>query len=184
MIEASKTQSAGDQAKVMVSVAVPIAEAFRVFTEEIELWWRRGPRFRSAPGTSGLICIEPKLDGRVFESFTDEFGEAVVEIGRIKIWQPPARVLFDWRNVNFAPDEKTEVEVLFESVGAGTRVTVIHRGWRDIRADHPSRHGLSQAEFIRMIGMWWGDLLGNLRQQAVQIQVVTRATDAGLANGR
>lgn len=153
----------------MVSVAVPVAEAFRVFTEEIELWWRRGPRFRSAPGTSGLICLEPKLDGRVFESFTYGFGESVVEIGRIKVWQPPTRVLFDWRNVNFASDENTEVEVLFEAIGAGgagTRVAVIHRGWRDIRADHPSCHGLPQAEFIRMIGMWRGDLLGNLRQRA------------------
>ncbi|MBL8522763.1 MAG: SRPBCC domain-containing protein [Betaproteobacteria bacterium] len=160
------TMGSGDQAKAMVSVAVPIEEAFRIFTEEIELWWRRGPRFRSAPGTAGLICLEPKIDGRVFESFTDEFGETVVEIGRIKAWQPPTRLLLDWRNANFAPDEKTEVEVLFESSTTGTRVTVIHRGWRDIRADHPSRHGLPQAEFIRMVGMWWGDLLGNLRQKA------------------
>jgi hypothetical protein len=42
-------------------------------------------------------------------------------------------------------------------------VTVIHRGWSALREDHPSRHGLHGAEFVRMIGMWWGDLLSAYR---------------------
>ena len=38
----------GDQARVTVGVAVPPEEAFRVFTQEVDLWWRRGRRFRNA----------------------------------------------------------------------------------------------------------------------------------------
>ena len=74
---------AGDKATVTVTVPVDIAEAFRVFTEEIDLWWRRGRRFRNAPGDSGLIRLEPGAGGRVFESFGSGAGATVIEVGRI-----------------------------------------------------------------------------------------------------
>ena len=45
----------------------------------------------------------------------------------------------------------------FKPSATGTRVTVIHRGWSQLRSDHPVRHGLIGPEFIRMIGLWWGD---------------------------
>ncbi len=155
--------SAGDQARVTVGVQVAPAEAFRVFTEEVNLWWRRGRRFRNAPGEAGLVCIEPGVGGRVFESFDTAAGEQVVEMGQVLAWEPPHRLLLRWRAVNFAPGEQTEVEVLFKAVGAGTQVTVTHRGWAAIRADHPVRHGLDRAGFIRMMGLWWGDQLTTLR---------------------
>ena len=87
----------GDQARVTVTVAVPPAEAFRIFTQDIDLWWRRGRRFRNAPGERGLVCIEPGVGGRLFESFDTDDGERVVEIGRTRIWQPPQRLVFEWR---------------------------------------------------------------------------------------
>ncbi len=158
----------GDQARVTVSVAVPPEEAWRIFTTEIDLWWRRGRRFRSAPGERGLVALEPGVGGRVFESFATDAGEQVVEIGRIRDWQPPERLLFDWRAVNFAPHEWTEVEVSFQRTPGGTRVTVVHRGWSAIRADHPVRHGLDSAGFLRMMGLWWGDLLSSLRLQTAR----------------
>jgi hypothetical protein len=68
--------------------------------------------------------------------------------------------------VNFAPAEHTEVEVQFQPSPSGTRVTVVHRGWSKLRLDHPVRHGLSGTEFTRMIGLWWGELLTSLREQA------------------
>jgi uncharacterized protein YndB with AHSA1/START domain len=166
---------AGDQARVTVSVAVPPGEAFRIFTEEIDQWWRRGPRFRNtreASGERGMLCIEPKLGGRVFESIdADEGAEAdapprVIEIGRVSVWEPARRLVFSWRASNFAPVESTEVEALFEASPSGTRLTVTHRGWSALRADHPVRHGQEVAAFIRMMGTWWGDLLTSLREHA------------------
>lgn len=155
----------GDEARVSISLAVAPQRAFEVFTQEIDLWWRRGPRFRNARGDSGLIALEPGVGGRVFESFRRDAGEVVVEIGRTRVWEPPRRLVFAWRNVNFAPAEETEVEVLFEPSAAGTRVTVMHRGWSPLRPDHPARHGLQGAEFIRMNGMWWADLLRSLGER-------------------
>jgi uncharacterized protein YndB with AHSA1/START domain len=150
--------AAGDQAKVTITVEVNPTDAFAIFTEDINLWWRRGPRFRNTTGDHGIICIEPGLNGRLFESFKAEAGgEQAIEIGRVKVWDPPCRLLFEWRNSNFAPNEHTEVEVQFVPSALGTRVTVVHRGWREIRPDHPARHGLQDSEFIRMMGLWWGD---------------------------
>lgn len=151
----------GDRARVTVAVAVPPIDAFRVFTEQIGLWWRRGPRFRSAPGDGGLIALEPRLGGRVFESWTDARTreERVFEIGRITVWEPPRRLAFGWRGANFAPGEHTEVEVSFEPSAGGTQVTVTHGGFSSLRPDHPVRHGRAGADFSRELGRWWADLL-------------------------
>ena len=157
----SGAAGASDQATVTVTVAVNPDEAFLPFTRDINLWWRRGPRFRSAPGDKGIICVEPRLGGRVFESYNLDAaaggGERVVEVGRTKVWDPPNRLLFEWWLANFVPHEQTEVEVLFTPSSSGTRVTVVHRGWSHLRGDHPARHGLQSSEFIRMIGLWWGE---------------------------
>jgi len=161
--------SAGDEARATVSVALPPDEAFRVFTQEVNLWWRRGRRFRNAPGDAGIVCIEPGPGGRLFESFDTEAGEQVVQMGRTLVWDPPHRLLLQWRAANFAPHEHTEVEVLFKPVGASTHVTVVHRGWAAIRPDHPVRHGQPVPAFIRMMAMWWGDQLGTLRLVAAGV---------------
>ena len=34
----------GDRARVSVAVAVDAPTAFAIFTQEIDLWWRRGAR--------------------------------------------------------------------------------------------------------------------------------------------
>ncbi len=157
----------GDVARVTVGVAVPPAECFRLFTEEIDLWWRRGRRFRNTPGERGIVALEPREGGRVFESFEGPAGPVVVEIGRITAWQPAQRLVFEWRAVNFAPHERTEVEVLFQGTRSGTQVTLIHRGWAAIRPDHPVRHGLNVPAFIGMMGRWWGDQMSSLRLRAM-----------------
>ncbi len=154
---------AGDQVKVSVSVAVEPSVAFQVFTEEIDLWWRSGLRFRVAGKNRGIIHLEPRVGGRLFESFETHAGTRVFVTGNVTAWEPPARLVFEWRGVNFAPGEKTEVEVTFERSGDETVVTVVHRGWSAIRGDHPVRHGLDVAGFLRMNGLWWGDLMSSFR---------------------
>lgn len=156
----------GDQAKVTVTVDVDPTLAFDLFTREINLWWRRGPRFRNAMDDRGIIAIEPGVGGRVFESFDDGHAEHVIEIGRALVWDPPRRLVFQWRNSNFAPGEHTEVEVEFQPSASGTRVTVIHRGWSLLRTDHPARHGLIGSDFSRMIGLWWSDQMTSLRMHS------------------
>ena len=166
----------GDQARVMVSVAVPPKSAFEIFTAEIDQWWRRGPKFRHAGTRRGFIHIEPRVGGRIFESIEGEGGSTVIEVGRVSVWQPPERLVFSWRNANFAPDERTEVEVEFAPSPNGTSVTVTHRGWSSLRDGHPARHGLVGAEFSRMIGLWWGEQLSSLRELVQDSDSRSKAT--------
>jgi hypothetical protein len=166
----------GDSATVTVFVAVTPEDAFEVFTKEIDLWWKQGPKFRIAGRRRGQLHFEGGVGGRLFESFTaaSQVSSATrtIEVGHITAWDPPARLEFEWRGVNFAPDEKTVVEVRFEAMGRGTNVTVQHRGWSALRDDHPVRHGNVGADFARMMGMWWGELMTSMREHVAD----TRAT--------
>jgi uncharacterized protein YndB with AHSA1/START domain len=157
--------AAVDQATVSVLVKVPPAAAFRIFIEEIDLWWRTGLRYRIGKRRS-VVHLEPKLGGRLFESFETAAGTKVKETGRVVCFEPPSRVVLEWRAVNFAPDEKTEVEISFAPSPSGTLVTVCHRGWSQIRPDHPVRHGEPPGEFLASLGRWWGDLMTSLRERA------------------
>lgn len=153
-----------DVAKVTVFVQAEVALAFQVFTEEIDLWWRTGPRFRVGRRRAGKLAFEAGLGGRLFETYETGAGTKTHESGRIVLWDPPHRLAFEWRGVNFKPGESTLVEVNFDAAGDGTRVTLRHSGWSGLPDDHPVRHGLSGAAFVREIGMWWGALLSALRE--------------------
>ncbi len=159
-----RSGGAGDQARVSVSVGVAPSVAFELFTSEIDRWWLRGPKYRNSASRSGLIRLEPRVGGRLFESVENATGEHVFEVGRVRVWEPPTRLAFSWRASNFAPNEHTEVEIEFAPTSSGTLVTVTHRGWAALREDHPARHGLAAAAFSRMIGMWWGDQMTSLRE--------------------
>ncbi|HEY1313528.1 MAG TPA: SRPBCC domain-containing protein [Steroidobacteraceae bacterium] len=158
----------GDAARVSVTVAVPPPLAFEIFTAEIDRWWRRGIKFRHAGKRGGFLCIEPFLGGRLFESIDGDAGPHVLEVGRVRVWQPPAHLCFTWRNANFAEHETTEVDVAFAATTSGTLVTVTHRGLSALRPEHPARHGLQGAQFSRMIGLWWGEQMTSLRELCAQ----------------
>jgi Activator of Hsp90 ATPase homolog 1-like protein len=164
----------GDQATVSVFVAVEPADAFEVFTQETDLWWKRGRKYRLAGRRPGTLCFEPGVGGRLFESFETESGMQVYETGRVTVWDPPSRLVVKWRNSTFSPDESTELEVRFERSGSGTRVTVQHRGWASLKAGHPARHALEGAAFSRMMGLWWSDLMTSMREF-----IETRTQEAG-----
>jgi uncharacterized protein YndB with AHSA1/START domain len=149
---------------VSVLVRVPPAEAFRVFTEEIDGWWRQGLRYRIGRSRS-VVHLEAQLGGRLFESFHTPAGEEVKETGRVTCFEPPSRLVLTWWAVNFGPGEQTEVEVLFAPSPSGTLVTVCHRGWSRIRADHPVRHGQPPSAFLATMGSWWGALMTSLRER-------------------
>lgn len=157
--------TAGDRARVEIYVAVPPADAFEVFTLEIDQWWRRGPAYRVGGRHPGTMHLEPKPGGRIFEQL-GAGGGALHEVGIITAWEPPSRLEFEWRAVSFVAGESTVVEVRFEPRGEGTRVTLEHRGWAAIRGDHPVRHGKDVPAFVAGLGMWWAALLASVRERA------------------
>ena len=80
----------------------------------------------------------------------------------MRVWSPPSRLVFSWRQATFAAGQDTEVEVRFEAVGDETRITVEHRGWDTVPIAHVARHGLPDTVFLRRHAEWWRDLLSAL----------------------
>ncbi len=100
-----------------VTVGVDPQTAFSVFTDEIDLWWVRGPiNFFDSARAIGMRC-EPGVGGRLLELYNDDASDAL-ELGRITSWMPGELLTWD-----SAVDDVT-VQVLFEPVATGTRVTV------------------------------------------------------------
>jgi hypothetical protein len=144
---------------VALRVKTAPARAFAAFTGEIGRWWRPSPMFAFTPREPGVLSFEPGPEGRLIE--TRDRGR-VFEIGKVKLWEPPHRLIVGWRQATFAPGQHTEVEVTFEAVGEETRVTVEHRGWDSVPAGHVARHGFPNALFLRRHAEWWQVLLGAL----------------------
>ncbi|MDJ0790112.1 MAG: SRPBCC domain-containing protein [Myxococcota bacterium] len=152
--------------RVTTTVSVDPDEAFRLFTDEVDAWWRSGPRFRPGTSREGEMRFEGGVGGRFVEVFDDEADEVFV-LGRIVAWEPGSRLVFELGGRDFGPDDPpTEVEIVFAAVEGGTRVVLEQRGWEEIPADHPARHGLVGGELQGAMGYWWGDLLVGLRDLA------------------
>ena len=153
--------------RVIVAMRVPGSpeRAFRVFTEEVALWWRDNPLFRFTPRSPGAPAFEPPGEGgpgRFVERL--ESGK-VFEIGQVSGWEPGRRLVFGWRQAGFAPDQHTEVEVTFEPIGEETRITVEHRGWDGVPTDNVARHGMASPLFERRYAGWWRTLLASLGER-------------------
>jgi hypothetical protein len=154
-----------DSATVTTVVAVDPATAFEVFTEEVDAWWKHGPRYRAGGDRKSTMRFEPGVGGRLLEVYDEEVLESY-ELGRVRVWKPGERLTFQMRGRDLGPGEGTEVEIRFEKVDAGTRVTVVHGGWDAFADDHPVRHGLVGEAFQSMMGLWWADLLVAMRRHA------------------
>lgn len=148
---------------VSLRVSATPEEAFRVFTEEIGLWWRPASLFQLTPRGDGELRFEPGENGRLLTTLAN--GKQF-EIGRITAWAPGAHLAFTWRQATFAPDQQTHVQVRFEVVGDDTRVTVEHRAWDAIPPEHAARHGFPLQLFQLRLAEHWRTLLGALAQRA------------------
>ncbi len=163
-----------DSVTVTTLVAVDSATAFQVFTEEVDAWWGRGPRYRHAAERPCTMCFEPRVGGRFLEVYAES--GAPLEVGRLLVWEPPARIVWESRAEGRPVGQQTEVEVRFEEVEQGTRVTVEHRGWDRVPLEDPARHGLDGAAFSSMMGTWWADLLVAHRRHAERSRSAREAT--------
>ncbi|HEV2456995.1 MAG TPA: SRPBCC domain-containing protein [Ktedonobacterales bacterium] len=140
-----------------VEVALDPATAFAVFTEEIGRWWRPGPINWNDPRKAVGIRIEPGVGGRWIEVY-DAAKDEGFECGRITVWEPGVRFAFLYRDAGHAIDD-TGVEVRFESIGGGTRVTLEHSGWERLDAERASPS--------RETKRWgWANILGWYKEWA------------------
>ena len=136
---------------VAVEVAVDPATAFAMFTEEIGRWWRPGPLNWNYSDRAVGMRIEPGVGGRWIEVHDEATGEGF-EHGRVLVWEPARRLVLRYADRGHDIDG-TEVEVRFEAVDGGSRVTLEHRGWERLAAD-------LAAGKIRTKRWGWANILG------------------------
>jgi uncharacterized protein YndB with AHSA1/START domain len=107
-------------------VEAPVERAFRVFTENAELWWPAEHHIGKAPMKS--LVLEPRVGGRWYEIGEDG---SQCEWGKVLVWEPPRRLVLAWQLTatwQFDASFVTEVEVKFTAEGARrTHVDFEHR---------------------------------------------------------
>jgi uncharacterized protein YndB with AHSA1/START domain len=118
---------------VSQSTEVPVdsSTAFRLYTAEINRWWRRDSPYWNDRGRAVGLRIEPWVGGRFVEVHDEATGDGF-EIGRVRAWEPGRRVVYSWRQADWRPGDEMEIEVTFEPAGTGTVVTINIRGWERI----------------------------------------------------
>jgi len=156
---------------VRVSIEVPVSpeRAFQVFTEQIDLWWKKGPRFRFESPWEGTMFLESGVNGRFLHVSDDGTGHAF-EIGRVRVWEVGRRLVLSWRLPNFEAGQETEVEILFDETARGTRVSVEHRGWETIPIGHAARHGKQGVDLEFMRGQNWAEILKSFQRVTILIE--------------
>ena len=115
-------QTAIEPVRKQISVECDVETAFRTFTEDIATWWP--VESHSITGEATTAVFEQANGGRVYERARD--GQEH-DWAAILVYEPPHRVVLEWKVNSAAPP--TEVEVRFSADGDGTRVELEHRGW-------------------------------------------------------
>jgi uncharacterized glyoxalase superfamily protein PhnB/uncharacterized protein YndB with AHSA1/START domain len=101
-----------------VTVSASPQTAFTAFTDEMDLWWVRGPiNFFDSARAVKMVC-EQGVGGRILEMYgTDP--EDALELARITAWEP-GRLLVWHSSV-----DDVQVEVTFTPTAGGTTVQVL-----------------------------------------------------------
>ncbi|MFN0095591.1 MAG: SRPBCC domain-containing protein [Dehalococcoidia bacterium] len=137
------------------SIDVPLgpAEAFRLFTDEIDRWFVRGPYSWADPQRARGIRFEPGVGGRLVEIWDAATGEGY-DLGRVVAWEPGARIGLLYRFPGL-PGPESELTVRFEAAPGGARVTLTH-----------TVDGLSPGEARAFGGRSWKSLLAAFARYA------------------
>lgn len=148
----------GDAAARTVSSSVDVEvdpeTAFRAFTEELDLWWVRGPINHHAGGRAAGMRLESGLGGRLLEVYDDSRGD-VLELARVVDWEPPK--LVRWTS----SIDDVETEVSFEPSPSGTVVRVV----ATIPAGGIDNGGTA---WVRVVPPWFGKWAGE-REHATHV---------------
>lgn len=134
-----------EEVTVSTVVAVTPAVAFQVFCGEIDRWWRRSSSYRHHEDSVVRFVEQPTR--RLVEVSVD----GSLDLGEVTRWEPPNLVRMDWRMpVGVEPGASNTVEVRFDPVETGTRVTITHAiGATGVAAS--------------IVGLWWSNPLVDFR---------------------
>jgi len=125
-----------------VEVGVDPLTAFTAFTDELDLWWVRGPINSYGAGRLVAMRCEPGIGGRLLEVYDQDSGEGL-ELARITAWEPGRHLA--WQSSL----DDVRIDVRFDPTDSGTIVRLeatIPEGGTD-------KGGSS---FIRVTPRWFG----------------------------
>jgi uncharacterized glyoxalase superfamily protein PhnB len=156
------SKGADGMAEVSSEVEVPVdpRTAFAVFTEELDLWWVRGPINFHDSGRARARRCEPGVGGRLLEVYDDATGDAL-ELGRISEWEPGERLA--WQSSL----DDVETEVTFEPIDAGTRVRVTAR----LPEGGADRGGTA---WVRVVPHWFGRWAAERDRRPHEVREISR----------
>ncbi|MHB1923312.1 MAG: SRPBCC domain-containing protein [Acidimicrobiales bacterium] len=120
-----------------IVVDVDPVTAFRIFTDEFDQWWGRGP----IDAYNSARLLERRMESGVGGRLVEDYGGEELVTGTITIWEPGARLAWTTRN-------DVTIEVTFESQASGTRVRVT--GTVPDGVD-----GTAQLSMLRMAPQWF-----------------------------
>src|SRR4051812_1455518 len=149
-----------DVQSISSEVEVPVQPdtAFRVFTEEMDLWWVRGPNNFFSDGHRVVeVRCEPGVGGRIMEVRDSPDSDDVFVRAIITAWEPPDRLCWD------SAQDDVATEVSFTATGSGTLVRVVHT----IPPGGEDRGGTA---WSRVVPKWFGDWVS--RRERVPHEVV------------
>ena len=98
-----------------VEVAVDPLTAFTAFTDELDLWWVRGPINAYDSGRLVGMRCEPGVGGRILEVYDPDTGDGL-ELARITAWEPGRHLA--WQSSL----DDVRIEVRFDPSSTGTVV--------------------------------------------------------------
>jgi len=125
-----------------VEVRADPVTAFTAFTEELDLWWVRGPINSYGGGKLVEMRCEPGIGGRLIEVYDRDSGEGL-ELARITAWEPGKHLAWE------SSLDDVMIDVRFDPTDNGTIVrmeAIIPEGGAD-------KGGSS---FIRVAPRWFG----------------------------
>jgi uncharacterized protein YndB with AHSA1/START domain len=120
-----------EAARAEVIVPAPQEEAFRIFTDEIGIWWRRDTPYWNDRERGLSVRIEPGAGGRIIEVYDAE-NTTGFEVGRVTAWEPGERLALSWTQVDWPEGATTDIEITFEPADAGTLVRLEHTGFERV----------------------------------------------------
>jgi uncharacterized protein YndB with AHSA1/START domain len=126
-------------------------DAFRIFTEEIGLWWRRGTPYWNDAERGLTVRIEPELGGRFIEVYDLDTGTGY-EVGRVTAWEPGVRLALTWTQIGWPDGVATDLEITFEPARDGTLVRLAQTGFE--------RVGPEAERFRDGYALGWQEVLG------------------------
>lgn len=139
------------------TVAATQETAFKVFTEQMDMWWPRTHHIGSADMTE--IVVEPYVNGRWYSKHADG---SEANIGYVSTYRPYDLFVLIWQiNGDFKCDPSLVTEVVTQFIPEGPKAT-------RVRFEHKDLHKLGNGKSVESMNQGWGMIMELYKKHAEQ----------------